>query len=120
MLRTMLRSKLHGATVTATELYYGGSITLPADLMRAADILDGECVQVVNLNNGSRIETYVIEGEAGSGVVCLNGPAARTAAVGDTIHVLCYCQVEDAQARAMQPRIVHVGPGNTVGEVRGQ
>jgi len=114
MLRTMLKSKLHGATVTATELYYGGSITLDRDLMDAADLLDGELVQVVNLNNGSRIETYVIEGEAASGVVCLNGPAARTGAVGDTVHVLSYCQVDDAEARTLKARVVTLGPGNKV------
>lgn len=118
MFRTMLKSKLHGAVVTQTELHYGGSITIDADLMDAADLLDGERVQIVNLNNGSRMETYVIEGERGGGVICLNGPAARLATVGDTVHVLSYCLVEDAQARALTARVVLLGPGNKVAEVK--
>ncbi|MDI9582837.1 MAG: aspartate 1-decarboxylase [Acidobacteriota bacterium] len=116
MFRTMLKSKLHGATVTQTELYYEGSITIDAELMLAADLLEGELVQVVNLNNGARIETYVIQGDPGSGVICLNGPAARTAAVGDVIHVLGYGMYEDVEARSVQPKIAILGPGNRIME----
>ncbi len=118
MLRTMLKSKLHGATITAAELNYAGSITIDRDLIDAADILENERVQIVNLNNGSRIETYVIPGEPGSGVICLNGPAARMAAVGDPVHILSYCLLEDAPARALTPRIVRLVAGNKVGEAR--
>ena len=117
MLRTMLLSKLHGATVTETDLSYGGSITLDRVLMDAVDLLPGEQVHVVNCNNGSRIVTYVIEGEAGSGTICLNGPAARAAEPGDTVHILCYCQLEDLETRALTPRIVILGEGNKIAQV---
>jgi aspartate 1-decarboxylase len=116
MLRTMLKSKIHGATVTQTELFYAGSITIDQDLMDAVDILENELVQIVNLNNGSRIETYVIAGERGSGVICLNGPAARTAAVGDTGHVLCYAQMTDEEARQVHPQIAVLGSDNRIAE----
>jgi aspartate 1-decarboxylase len=118
MLRTMLKSKIHGATVTAAELYYGGSITLDEDLMEAVDILDGEQVQVVNMNNGSRLETYVITGERGSGVICLNGPAARLGAVGDVVHILCYGLAEDTEARGLKARIAILGPENRIAELK--
>jgi aspartate 1-decarboxylase len=108
----MLKSKIHAARVTAAELYYGGSITIDSDLIEAVDILDGELVQVVNVNNGARIETYVIAGEPGSGVICLNGPAARTAMVGDVVHILCYGTMDDAEARTLKPRIVVLDPCN--------
>jgi aspartate 1-decarboxylase len=116
MLRTMLKSKIHGAQVTQTELHYAGSITIDRDLMDAADLLENEFVQVVNLNNGARIETYVIAGERGSGTICLNGPAARTAMVGDVVHILGACQVQDAEARTLKPRVVILGPGNRIVE----
>lgn len=116
MLREMAKSKLHGATVTATELNYEGSITIAADLLEAADILPGERVQIVNLSNGERIETYVIEGPAGSGDICLNGPAARTAMVGDSVHVISYCLVEDAEARSLSIRTVKVDRSNLLQE----
>jgi len=112
MLRIMCASKIHGATVTQTELHYEGSITLPADLMRAADILPGQQVQIVNLANGSRIETYVIEGPAGSGNVCLNGPAARAAYLGDAIHILSYAMMGEQEARACRMKVVHVDENN--------
>lgn len=114
MLRTMLKSKIHGAQVTQAELYYAGSITIDQDLMDAADLLENEFVQVVNMNNGSRIETYVIPGQRGSGIICLNGPAARTAVVGDVVHILGSCQVQDAEARTLQPRIIILGPDNAI------
>ena len=117
MLRSMLKSKIHDATVTETELHYTGSITLPPDLAAAADLLAGEQVDVVNLNNGSRITTYVIEGRAGSNTICLNGPAARTAAVGDKIHVIGYGLFEDAEARGLRPAIVHVDDDNRIREL---
>jgi len=86
----MLKSKIYYATVTETQLYYKGSITLDEDIMEAADLLEGEKVEVLNLNNGARIETYVIKGERSSGVVCLNGPAARTGFKGDKLIILSY------------------------------
>ncbi len=116
MLRTMLKSKLHGAAVTQTELHYAGSITIARDLMEAADLLDGEQVQIVNLNNGERIVTYVIEGPAGSGVICLNGPAARRAQVGDSVHILSYCQVTEDEAQAWRAHVVVLGEGNRIVE----
>jgi aspartate 1-decarboxylase len=112
MMRTMAKSKLHGATVTQTELHYEGSITLAADLMRLADLLPGERVQVVNLNNGARLETYVIEGEAGSGVVCLNGPAARMAAAGDKVHIISYALYSDEVARNLAMITVQLNSDN--------
>lgn len=116
MLRKMLKSKIHGATVTETALHYEGSITLDRDLMDAANLLPGEMVLVVNLNNGARLETYVIEGERGSGVVCLNGPAARLAQVGDVVHVISWVYVEDGQAEAYCPVTVKVDARNRVME----
>lgn len=112
MLRVMYRSKIHDATVMETQLEYAGSITVPADLMQAADLLPGERVQVVNLDNGSRIETYVIEGPAGSGSICLNGPAARTAQVGDRVHILAYALMTEEEARAAALNVVHVDGSN--------
>ena len=114
MLRAMLKSKIHGATVTGTELHYEGSITLPPELAAAADLLDGEQVDVVNVNNGTRITTYVIVDEAGSRAICLNGPAARTGIVGDQIHILGYGLFDDAEARALIPAIVHVNEQNRI------
>ncbi len=114
MLRSMLKSKLHGATLTRTELHYAGSITLPPELMAAADLLAGEEVEVVNLSNGARIRTYVIAGAAGSTEVCLNGPAARTAYVGDMIHVLGYGLCDAAEAEKLQAAVVHVDEHNRV------
>ncbi|MCX7599468.1 MAG: aspartate 1-decarboxylase [Armatimonadetes bacterium] len=112
MLRKMLKSKIHGATVTETALHYEGSITLDRDLVDAANLLPGEMVLVVNLNNGARLETYVIEGERGSGVVCLNGPAARLAQVGDVVHVISWVYLEDAAAQAYRPVTVKVDARN--------
>lgn len=114
MLRTICYAKIHGATVTRTELHYEGSITIPADLLRAADILPGERVQVVNLNSGSRLETYVIAGPEGSGEICLNGPAARKGAVGDTIHILAYGLMDEEEARTAALKTLHVDAHNRV------
>ena len=112
MVRHMAKSKIHGLTVTQTELQYEGSITLDPELMRRADIIAGERVQIVNLSNGARLETYTIEGEAGSGVVCLNGPASRLAVVGDRVHVISYAFYEDSQARQLPMNTVHVDDHN--------
>ncbi|MHB8997547.1 MAG: aspartate 1-decarboxylase [Armatimonadota bacterium] len=112
MLRHMAKSKIHGATVTNAVLYYEGSITIDRELMDAADLVPFERVQVVNINNGSRIETYVIEGEPGCGTICLNGPAARHAVVGDKVHVISYAMYEDAEARALDLKNVKVDADN--------
>ncbi len=115
MLREMCKSKIHRATVTQTELSYEGSITIDAGLMEAADILPCEKVQVVNINNGHRSETYAIEGERGSGIVCLNGAAARWAQPGDLIIIMCYALVDDAEIeRGFQTRIVLVDGENGI------
>ena len=116
MLRTILKSKIHQATVTEANLRYEGSITIDSELMNAADLLPWEHVHIVNLNNGSRIETYCIPGKAGSGVICMNGAAARWAQVGDTVIILSYAQADDAEARGIKPRIVHVDKSNRIRE----
>ena len=114
MERTLLKSKIHMATLTGTELYYTGSICIDQNLLDAADILDGEQVHVVNLNNGERLVTYAISGERGSGTVELNGPAARLGMTGDVVIVLSYAQMSDSEARAHKPKIVHVTPKNRI------
>ena len=114
MLRTMLKSKIHRATVTEAELYYEGSITIDSVLLKAADILPYEKVEVLNVNNGMRIETYAIEGKKGSGIVCLNGPAARAGCPGDEIIILSYAQVEDADAPDARARIIKVDEKNRI------
>ena len=112
MQRFMLKSKIHRATLTGTELDYEGSIAIDRDLIEAADMLPGEQVHVLNLNNGQRLVTYVIEAPAGSRTMMLNGPAARLAAPGDMIIVLTYCTVSDEDARTLQPTIVKVDTEN--------
>ena len=112
MKRYMLKSKLHRVRLTGTELDYEGSITIDRALLEAADMLPGEQVHVLNLSNGSRIVTYVIEAPAGSGTVLLNGPAARTGQVGDQVIVLSYCELEDAEARGHSPSVVLVDEDN--------
>jgi len=116
MLRTILKSKIHRAKITATQLYYPGSITIDYLLMQAADILEGEKVEVLNLNTGERIETYAISGKEGSGIICLNGPAARSGYVGDEIIILSYCLVDERKARELKPRIVFVDEENRLKE----
>ena len=116
MLRTVLKSKIHQATVTEANLRYEGSITIDSELMKAADILPNEKVQVVNLNNGSRMETYCVEGEPGSGTICMNGAAARWAQVGDTVIVISYGVVDDREAKTIQPKIVFVDRENRIRE----
>ncbi|MDJ1136001.1 aspartate 1-decarboxylase [Streptomyces iconiensis] len=119
MLRTMLKSKIHRATVTAADLNYVGSLTLDPDLMDAADLLPGEQVHVVDINNGSRLETYVIEGTRGSGEVQINGAAARLVHTGDLVIVIAYGMVTDEEARSGTPRVVFVDERNAVTNVGG-
>jgi aspartate 1-decarboxylase len=112
MRRTMMHSKIHRATVTDAHLDYVGSITIDSDLLEASGIVQHEKVQVVNINNGQRFETYVIEGRAGSGTIQLNGAAARLAHVGDKVIVIAYAEVEDAELGDFAPRVVHVDQDN--------
>jgi len=110
--RFMLHSKIHGATLTGTELHYEGSVAVDRSWLDLADMLPGEQVDVLNLNNGARITTYVIEAEAGSGTVLLNGPAARLGQKGDKVVLLTYCLMPESQARSFQPKVVRVDPVN--------
>ncbi|NJP48616.1 aspartate 1-decarboxylase [Streptomyces sp. SBST2-5] len=114
MLRTMFKSKIHRATVTQADLHYVGSVTIDADLLDAADLLPGELVHIVDITNGARLETYVIEGERGSGVIGINGAAAHLVHPGDLVIIISYAQVGDAEAREMKPRVVHVDAGNRI------
>jgi aspartate 1-decarboxylase len=114
MFLNMLKSKIHRATVTEAQLNYVGSITIDKTLMDSAGILPGERVQVVDNNNGNRLETYVIEGEADSGIICLNGAAARLVQPGDTVIIMAYCWIEDMSARNLKPRIVFVDSKNKI------
>ena len=114
MQRTMMKSKVHRATVTGADLHYVGSLTLDRDLMDAADLLPNEKVQVVNIDTGGRLETYVIPGERGSGTVCLNGAAARSSQPGDKVIVISYAQFTDAEARSYVPTVVFVDAANQV------
>jgi aspartate 1-decarboxylase len=114
MNRTMLKSKIHRATVTAADLHYVGSLTIDPDLLEAADILENEQVHVVNIDNGARFETYTIAGRRGSGEMQVNGAAARLAHQGDTIIVISYAQYSDAELAAHEPRVVHVDLDNRV------
>lgn len=118
MLRTMLNGKIHRATVTGADLNYIGSITIDQTLLEAANILPFERVQVADLTNGSRLETYAIAGEAGSGVVQLNGAAAHLVNVGDLVIIMAYVQVEDPIPRDWRPRVVLVNAQNQIQEVR--
>src|SRR2546421_8497106 len=105
MLRTMLKSKIHRATVTQADLHYVGSLTVDADLLDAADLLPGEQVAVVDVTNGARLETYVIEGERGSGVIGVNGAAAHLVHPGDLVIVISYGVMDSAEAAAYRPRV---------------
>jgi aspartate 1-decarboxylase len=113
-MRTMLRSKIHRARVTQVNLDYEGSITIDKVLMEASDILPNERVEVLNINNGARFSTYVIKGEANSGVIGINGAAARLVAKGDIIIILSYCQLPDVEAIAMAPIVVYVDDKNRI------
>ena len=118
MLRTMMRAKLHGATVTAANLHYMGSITLDSELMEKLDILPNEKVHVLNMNNGTRLETYVIPGAKGSGVVGLNGAAARLGQSGDKVLIVTYALMSDEEARSHRPKVALLDEGNRIVEIR--
>ena len=108
----VLKSKIHKATVTEADLYYTGSITIDENLMDAAGLIENELVHVLNLNNGERLETYVIKGARDSGVICLNGPAARKAAKGDLVVVLSYCSLDFEEAKRFKPTVIFPNPEN--------
>ncbi|MDD3806623.1 MAG: aspartate 1-decarboxylase [Candidatus Marinimicrobia bacterium] len=114
MKRTFLKSKIHRAVITDANLNYSGSLALDEELMKAADILEYEWVQVVNINNGQRFETYVIKGEAGKKGVCLNGAAARLGVVGDRIIIMSYCQLDEEEIPAHRPKIIITDDTNTI------
>ena len=114
MRRTIFKSKIHRATVTHADLDYEGSVTLDADLMRAADILPYEQVAIWNVTRGSRLETYALEGPAGSGVVCVNGAAAHHNRPGDLVIIATFAEIEEAEARAHQPAVVLVDEQNRI------
>jgi aspartate 1-decarboxylase len=113
-MRIMMKSKVHRATVTQADLDYVGSVTLDAALMEAADLLDGEQVAIVDVTNGARIETYVIPGPRGTGVIGINGAAAHLVHPGDLVIIMSYAMVDDAEARALKPRVVHVDGRNRI------
>ncbi len=117
MLREMCKAKIHQATVTEADLNYTGSITIDKSLLEELDILHYERVQVLNINNGARMETYVIEGEPDSGIICLNGAAARWAVPGDKIIIIAYCLIDDVQARSWKPKIVLLDEKNKIKEI---
>jgi aspartate 1-decarboxylase len=112
--RTMLKSKIHRATVTQADLHYVGSVTVDEDLMDAADLLAGEQVAIVDINNGARLETYVIAGPRGSGVIGINGAAARLVAPGDLVILISYAAMDAEECRTVQPRVVFVDAENRV------
>ncbi|KPL18561.1 MAG: hypothetical protein AMJ92_07280 [candidate division Zixibacteria bacterium SM23_81] len=112
MLRTMCKSKIRGAVITATMLHYEGSIGIDRKIMAAADMLPWERVQVVNLSNGARLETYVIEEKAGSGIISLKGPAARLGQVGDEVIIISYVAVCEEEAHKLQPKVVRLKAKN--------
>lgn len=120
MLYTMFHGKIHRATVTEANLDYMGSITIDQDLMDMAGILPGERVQIVNNNNGARLETYTIPGRRKSGIICLNGAAARLTQIGDTVIIIAYAQMDEEEARHFEPKVVMVDEKNRPVRVRGQ
>ena len=117
MVLTMLKGKIHRATVTQAELNYVGSITIDKDLMDAAGILENEKVQIVDNNNGARLETYVIPGKRGSGTICLNGAAARCAQPGDKVIIIAYAQMSEEEAKEHKPKVVFMNDDNTINEI---
>lgn len=114
MFRIILKSKIHRCRVTETNLYYAGSIAIDERLMSSADLLPGEKVEVLNLNTGERIETYAMAATAGSGTICLNGPAARKAYIGDEIIIVSYALVEDKELKTQKPKIINVDERNRI------
>ena len=119
MIYTMMHGKIHRATVTEANLEYMGSITIDQDLMDAAGILPGERVQICNNNNGARLETYTSPGKRGSGVICLNGAAARCTAIGDIVIIIAYAQMDEKEARSFVPKVVMVDGNNRPLKTRG-
>lgn len=114
MLRVLLKSKIYYATITETQLYYKGSITIDEAIMEKADLQEGEKVEVLNLNNGERLETYVIKGEKNSGIICLNGPAARRGFKGDKIVILSYGLYDEKEIENHKPIFVELDNGNSL------
>lgn len=114
MIRVMLKSKIHRAAVTQADLHYVGSISIDRELMDAADLLEGEQVVIADITNGTRLETYVIPAPAGSGTIGINGAAAHLVEEGDLVIIMSYAMVEDAEARALRPSVVHVGEKNRI------
>jgi len=114
MLRTMMKSKIHRATITQADLHYVGSITVDEELLEASDLLPGELVHVLDITNGARLETYTIAGERGSGIIGINGAAARLVQPGDLVILIGYAQMDDAEARTHQPRVVFVDAHNRI------
>lgn len=119
MLYNMFHGKIHRATVTEANLEYMGSITIDSELLELSGILPGERVQIVDNNNGNRLETYVIAGERGSGVICLNGAAARKVLVGDTVIIIAYAMMDEKEAKNYEPKVVMVDEHNRPINVRG-
>ena len=108
----VLKSKIHRVRITQSELHYVGSITIDEDLLDASNLIEGEKVQVVNINNGERLETYVITGERGSGMICLNGPAARLAQVGDIVIIISYAHMDFEEAKEFKPTVIFPDANN--------
>ncbi|MBG9790818.1 aspartate 1-decarboxylase [Brevibacillus laterosporus] len=117
MFRTMMTAKIHRATVTEANLNYVGSITIDKDILDALDLLPNEKVQIVNNNNGARLETYIIEGEPGSGVICLNGAAARLVQPGDVVIIIAYAMMTDEQARKHKPKVAIMDEHNKIAQL---
>ncbi|MFV0517894.1 MAG: aspartate 1-decarboxylase [Aminipila sp.] len=117
MILTMLKGKIHRAVVTQAELNYMGSITIDKELMDAAGIIENEKVQIVDNNNGARFETYVIPGKRNSGIICLNGAAARMVQVGDEVIIIAYAQMEEKEAKAYKPKVVFMNKDNTIQQI---
>lgn len=107
-----MKSKIHRVRITQAELHYVGSVTIDEDLLDAANMVEGEKVQIVNVNNGERIETYTIKGQRGSGVICLNGPAARRAQVGDIVIIVSYASMKFEKAKKFKPTVIFPTPDN--------
>ena len=114
MMRMMLKSKIHRATVTQADLDYVGSIAIDVDLMEAADLIEGEKVTIADITNGARLETYVIPAPRGSRTITINGAAAHLVQAGDLVIIMSYCMLEDAEARSLKPKVVHVDEDNRV------
>ncbi|MDQ0205951.1 aspartate 1-decarboxylase [Alkalicoccobacillus murimartini] len=119
MFVTMMKSKIHRATITESDLNYVGSITIDEDIMKAVNILENEKVQIVNNHNGARFETYVIKGEAGSGQICVNGAAARLVQPGDTIIIIAYAMMEAAEAKEFHPQVAIMNQDNQIDQLLG-